>query len=292
MMRIALMQYQLSTDDWNAYIKKVETWVVYAKNKQAHLIVFPEYAGIEIGKATCKSDADLYLSMQPLLNQYIEFFQKLAHQYQMYIIAGTILASDASGKYFNRSYFFSPSMKVGYQDKQHLTEYEKSSELLVAGSVLNLFETQFGKMGIAICYDSEFPEIVRSFIKEGAWLIVVPTFTTTMAGYYRVSLSSRARAIENQCYVATSCMVGTVRRGTINPEETFGNAGIYSPADIGFPEHGIVAEGSMNQEACVISDIYPERIKIVRKKGQVHNYEDAMTIHNNTSKNITCFDLF
>ena len=170
----------------------------------------PEYAGIEMACHSFATDQQLFAALQPLIPQYIEFYQKLARYYQIYIQAGTIIEQVTFQQYVNRAYFFAPSGSYGYQDKMQLTAYEKNMQLLQHGQQLKIFETAFAKIGIAICYDSEFPEIVRYFSQNDVTLILVPSYTSTLAGYHRVFLSCRARAIENQCYVALSAVVNSV----------------------------------------------------------------------------------
>lgn len=272
-MRIATCQYSFSIQNWDAYTQKIETLIIQAKEKNANLFMLPEYAGLEIGMNISHTYNELFPSTQLFLFQYIHFFQQLACQYQLYILAGTLPVLLENEKYVNRAYFFEPSGKYAYQDKLQLTEDEKQSQLLLQGTTQTLFDTSHGKVGVAICYDCEFPEMVRALIQAGAWLILVPSYTTSLAGYYRVSISARARAIENQCYVVTSVAVGSM---PLDIDEMVGLAGIYSPADVAFPADGIIAQGKMNHTEIVIGDVFSEKIDFVRKNGDVHNYEDML----------------
>lgn len=273
MIKISVCQYKIERlSCWNSYEEKIKQLVIRAKESGADLLLLPEYAGIEIA-GYHRSDKELYAALQPLMIGYCEFFKNLAIQYQIYIQPGTILFENLPDQYVNRAYFFGPDGKIGYQDKLQLTEYEKESKLIIRGNYQTLFETRFGKIGIAVCYDSEFPEIVRRLIASGAWLILVPSYTTTLAGYNRVFLSCRARALENQCYVAASFVVRSVRLS--EPEETtFGQAAILGPVDKGFPDDGLIAQGKMNQISVISGDLSIEKLCQVRKTGHVHNFED------------------
>jgi predicted amidohydrolase len=277
-MKLGVYQYILSTNNWSSYTKKVEALAMSAKQQKVDLLMLPEYAGLEIGDEHFTTDRELFAAIQLLLDKYIVFFQELAQRYQLYILAGTIPVLVAPEKYVNRAYCFTPSGTYHYQDKLQLTEYEKVSHLLLQGKTQSVMETPWGKIGIAICYDSEFPEIVRALVKAGAWLILVPSYTVSLAGFYLVSLSSRARAIENQCCVAVSFLVGTVTRGTAIPEEAVGTSGVYGPADKGFPDNGLIAEGIPNEENMVIAEVFSEHIDAVRRKGDVRNYEDMLRL--------------
>src|SRR5690606_9562679 len=99
-------------------------------------------------------------------------------EYQMYIVGGTIPVKEKDdGPVYNRSYIFAPSGNVGMQGKLHMTRFEKEEWFVSASSRLNIFETKFGKVAIAICYDVEFPEIARAAAREGAHILVVPSCT-------------------------------------------------------------------------------------------------------------------
>jgi predicted amidohydrolase len=274
MIKIATCQYALEVlSDWDAYTNKIIALVTQAKQQGAQLLLLPEYAGTEMPCGQHANDEDLYAALQPFIPKYLEFYQHLACEHQIYFQPGTVMVENAPSQYVNRAYFFGPEGEYGYQDKLQLVEFEKTCKVLQGGDRQTLFETSLGTIGIAICYDSEFPELVRRLVNAGANLILVPSYTTTLAGYYRVAISCRARAIENQCYVMTSCMVGEVGGGVI--EHTVGQAGIFCPADAGFPDDGIIAQGKMNAVEMIVGEISFEKLSSVRRHGQVHNFTDA-----------------
>lgn len=275
MTRIAVCQYAVEVlPHWDTYEKKIISLLTAAQQQQANILLLPEYAGTEIACGHFESDHALYAALQPLLPRYLAFYQMLAERYQMYIQPGTILVETTPGKYINRAYFFGPDKKYGYQDKLQLIEYEKNFQNILAGREQTLFDTAFGKIGIAICYDSEFPEHIRQLAYAGAWLILVPSYTTSLAGYHRVHFSCRARALENQCYVATSYVVGQV--DVADPvETTIGQASIVGPMDVGFPADGIIAQGTRNEAGIITADIGLKELLAVRAHGNVHNFHDA-----------------
>lgn len=273
MITISTYQYSIQQLPWDAYVQKIERLVEEAAQNKTQILLLPEYAGVEIAP-NHKTDKDCYVGLQTFLPFYIELFGKLAQKHRMYIQPGTTLVLD-NGLFYNRAYFFAPNGKYTYQDKLQLTQYEKKSSLIRKGTQQRVFETTFGKVGIAICYDSEFPRLVSNLIDAGAWLILVPSYTNSLAGYNRVSISCRARAIENQCYVATSFVVGKVEFGDEPHDETFGESAIYSPADVGFPANGVVARCEMNKLMMTSAVIEQDLIDKVRQNGAVHNYLDS-----------------
>jgi predicted amidohydrolase len=276
MIKIACCQYQIEIlPDWESYVAKIEKIILEAKKKGATILLMPEYSGIEIACKKFNTDDELFTALQPIIPKYIDFYQKLAKTHQIYIQAGTIIEKTAPGKFLNRAYLFSPKGLYEYQDKLQLTEAEKSANLLQHENQQKIFETSFGKIGIAVCYDSEFPEIIRRLVLHGASIILVPSYTTTLAAYNRVFLSCRARAIENQCYVAISYIINKVDLSG-EMEETYGQAAILGPADTGFPDDGIIVQGIMNKPMLIVGDLSLEKLDWVRKEGQVHNLEDTM----------------
>ncbi len=275
MIKVASYQYNLQLlTDWSNNQNKIEKIIIEAKQQAVQLILLPEYAGVEIGCNRYATEPELFAALQPLIPQYLEFYQNLAEQYQVYIQAGTIIEAVAPDQYVNRAYFFGPTRSVGYQDKLQLIEFEKENLVLRKGKDQTLFDTALGKIGIAICYDSEFPEIVRNLVNAGACLILVPSYTNSVAGYQRVSVATRARAMENQCYVMTSHVVGLVELSG-SSEPTVGNSCIFGPIDDNFPSDGILAQGTMNKPGFTVAELSLEKLAWVRKEGKVHNFADA-----------------
>ncbi len=278
MIKLAVNQYQMENlSSWDEYVKKITLLITQAKNANVNLLLLPEYAGVEIG-GHHETDLQLYKSIQALIPKYRELFQDFSVKHKMYIQPGTVIEEISPNYFVNRAYFFAPNGKIGYQDKLQLTAFEKNLSVIQRGQQQTLFETAFGKIGIAICYDSEFPEIVRRLVFAGASLILVPSYTTSLAGYYRVSLSCRARALENQCYVATAFMVGTDSLSGA-PEETMGYAAVFSPVDTGFPDDGIITQCASSNPAMMLADLDCKKLDDVRENGQVHNFKDIQ-MHN------------
>jgi predicted amidohydrolase len=154
-----------------------------------------------------------------------------------------------------------------------MTRFEKEQWLIKAGHDIRVFETDIGKVGINICYDSEFPLIARQQVAAGADLILVPSCTDTEAGFHRVRIGCQARALENQCYVVQSPTFGVAAWSEAVDINT-GRASVYTPVDYGFPDNGILVEGSTDKAEWVYADLDLAEIARVRQEGQVFNYRD------------------
>jgi predicted amidohydrolase len=266
-MKIASVQYSYKPlKNFKAYAKKITKLVENYAAQNIQIVLLPEYAGFEmVAFATLEE-------MQGLLPQYLELFQELSRRHNLFICSGTLMVTTPQGT-FNRCYFFSPSGKVEYQDKCNLTPFETEEGILSPGNSLKLFKTTLGPIAICICYDVEFPTLVRQLTDAGAELILVPSYTSSVEGFYRVFLSCRARALENQCYVIQSCLVGHT-----DTEMTYGSAAACTPVDAGFPEDGLLALGKRDKAGDIVVEIELSRLKAVREKGQTKNYKDGQLL--------------
>jgi len=141
---------------------------------------------------------------------------------------------------------------------------------------LTIFETSFGRMAVAICYDVEFPEIARAAARKGCDILVVPSCTDDRQGFLRVRYCAQARAIENQMYVVHSCTVGSlpmVPAVSLN----YGQASILTPSDFFFGRDGILAEGAVNSETMVIGVLELDELRESRERGTVLPLRDSQS---------------
>ncbi len=276
--RLATAQYDISfLPNWAAYRAKITQWVTQAHANEATLLLFPEYFSMELASLF---DATIYQSLarqlaalQTLLPAFQQLFQDLAQQYALTIVAGTFPVQQSNGQYTNRAYVFHPNGGWDFQDKLQMTRFENEQWQISAGNALNVLESAVGKLGICICYDSEFPLLARSLVEHGANLILVPSCTDTLAGYYRVRIGCQARALENQCYVAQSALVGNAAWSEAVDINT-GAAAVYTPVDYGYPANGILQIGELNQVQWVYATLDLANLAMVRNNGQVFNYRD------------------
>jgi predicted amidohydrolase len=211
--------------------------------------------------------------MQSLLDDYIDLYRGLAQKHQCYIQSGTFPVRMPEGAYRNRAFLFMPSGDFDYQDKLMMTRFENEQWLITRGNELKCFNTEFGKIAINICYDSEFPMLARKQVEAGANLILVPSCTDTLAGYHRVKIGCQARALENQCFVVQSPTVGDAPWSEA-VDVNIGAAAIYTPVDRGFPDNGVLAVGELNAVQWVFAEISLVACTQIRSQGQVFNFRD------------------
>jgi predicted amidohydrolase len=277
--RVATLQYFIRpVQTIQQFQDQVEGLIETAIDYKCTLLVFPEYFTVQLltlGNVKRPIDEQI----RELANQvprFIEMMSQYAKQKQIYIVAGTIPDRRApdSDDVCNRSFFFSPSGRHGFQGKLHMTRFETEDWNVSADSGLKVFETTFGRVAIAVCYDVEFPELARVAARNDAHILVVPSCTDDRQSFLRVRYCAQARAIENQIYVIHSSTVGSlpmVPAVSLN----YGQAAILTPSDFPFSRDGILAEGNFNQEMMVIGELNLKTITESRSWGTVLPLRDS-----------------
>lgn len=251
---------------------KLAPWCEAAREGGADLLVIPEYAPCEAGFAVrggAVAERDAAASAAPAL---LSALEACAARSGLWIAGGTLLRRTDRGV-VNACPLVSPSGLVGWQEKHCLTRFEREAWGLATGRFPSVFATPWGRLGLAVCYDAEFPPLVRAQVRAGADVILVPACTDNSHGAARVTISARARAIENQVIVAVSPTVGAAPWCESLDANT-GQAGIYGPADHGFPADGVMAVRAMGEPGLVFATLDPAAIAAVRRDGAVTNHAD------------------
>lgn len=283
-MKITVAQYQIEQlPSWQTYEDKMVRLIEEAKEADSNLLALSEMAGLELASWIGNDNLKHQLEhIHSTLDQYKQLFISLADQFQMYIQPGTIPVKESDGYFRNRAFLFTPDGKIAFQDKIYLTPFERNMKLFRPGDKLNVFETKHGKIGIATSYDAEFPLISRRLALQGVTLILVPSCTEKFSGLIRVATSARARALENQCFVAQSCLIGKASWCDFIDINT-GQSGIYCPPDIGFPENGVLAQAQLNTPMLIHAELSANKLTHVRQHGEMTNFLD---MQNNDVKTI------
>lgn len=277
--RVAAAQYALEPlAKWSDFRAKLERWVAEAAGQGAQLLVFPEYFSLELtsifGEEIARSLPLSLANLQRALGDFLTLFRQLAQTHRLYICAGSFPVQIDDAHYCNRAYFFWPTGHCEFQEKLQMTRFESEQWGVSAGTTgVKVFATDFGKVAINVCYDSEFPLFARYQVEQGADILLVPSCTDTLAGYHRVRIGCQARALENQCYVIQAPTVGDCPWSAAM-DKNVGAAGIYTPVDHGFPANGVLARGELNKPQWVYADLKLAEIARIRLEGQVFNFRD------------------
>lgn len=274
-MKIAAAAYPLDfLADWAGYAAKLTAWVQDAAGQGADLLVFPEYGAMELASL---GGADVAVDLERALHEVARYrpavdalHLELAARHGVHILG-------ASGPVFpakrpvNRATLYAPQGIIGHQDKLIMARFERETWDVTAGAGLPVFDTPLGRIGVLICYDSEFPLLARRMVEQGAEILLVPSCTDSLAGFTRVRVGSMARALENQCITVQAPTVG-LAAWCPAVDENVGSAAIYGPPDRGFPPTGILAETPLNQPGWAMAEVDLALIHEVRRNGGVLNH--------------------
>lgn len=283
--RVAALQYGISfLADWRAYAAKIDALVAEAAAAGAGLLTFPEYASMELASLLPASEratlAQQLAGVQTFAGDFAALFEAAAKRHGVYILAPSFPLRDPGGKMCNRAWFFGPGGAApgetaagAYCEKNRMTRFEAEIWGIAPGDGPSVFETRLGRVGVAICYDCEFPNLVRPLVEAGARIVLVPSCTDALAGYHRVRIACRARALENQCFVVMAPLVGEAPWSEA-VDVNVGAAGIFGPVDRGFPDDGVISEGTLNRPGWIYGDLDSKALERVRAGGQVFNHRD------------------
>jgi predicted amidohydrolase len=275
-LRVATLQYFIRpVSSFDQFAEQVTALVRTAADYGCHLVVFPEYFTIQLLTLGDTKDpiAEQVNELADHLPRYLELMSENARSSSIYIVGGTIPVEEGAD-IFNRAFVFGPKGDYGWQGKLHMTRFESEDWFVKPSRGLRIFDTDFGKMAVAICYDVEFPEMARAAARLGAHILCVPSCTDDRQGFLRVRYCAQARAIENQMYVIHSCTVGSlpmVPAVSLN----YGQASILTPSDFAFSRDGILAEGIPNQETMVVGELNLSTIYSSRDSGTVLPLNDS-----------------
>lgn len=276
--RVAALQYYIRpVQTFEAFRDQVASLVGTAADYRCQLVVFPEYFTVQmltlgdIKRPISRQVRDLARQVP----RFQELMSDLARRHRITIVGGSVpVMDDGADDVYNESFVFGPGGRIGVQGKLHMTRWEAEEWEISPRSRLRVFETAFGKMAIAICYDVEFPEVARVAARAGAYILVVPSCTDERQGFLRVRYCAHARTIENQLYVIHATTVGSlpmVPAVSLN----YGQASILTPSDFPFARDGILAEGVPNQESVIIGDLDLKTIVESRSTGTVLPLRDS-----------------
>jgi predicted amidohydrolase len=238
--------------------------------------VFPELFTLQLLSTVESHDPGRAArALAELTPRYLELFGDLAVRYNVNIIGGTQFTEEDEQLY-NISYLFRRDGTLGKQYKIHVTPNEARWWGVQGGDSVQVFDTDRGKVAIIICYDVEFPELVRIATAKGAKIVFVPFNTNDRDGYNRVRYCAQARCIENQIYVVTAGCVGNLP-SVENADIHVARSAIFTPCDIPFARDGIAAESDSNIETVLTHDLDTELLRRARRGGTVMNWNDRRT---------------
>lgn len=274
--RIGCVQYKQSRiSSYQEFEGKLRYFAEVIADYEGDFLVYPELFTLQLlSMASNKLPADKAIDeLTRYTPQIKSTLVDLAKEYKVNIIGGSHPTRTNSGRIENLCYVALRDGTLHEQPKIHATPSEARCWGIEGGDYLNAIQTDCGPIGINICYDSEFPELARHLIAQGAEILFVPFCTDDRHGYLRVRYSSQARAIENQVYVALAGNCGHLP-GVYNMDIQYAQSAIFTPCDTPFARDGIAAIADSNVEMLVMADLDMEALRKARKNGTVQNLND------------------
>ncbi len=274
--RVATVQFQMRRiNSIDEFEQQVEYFVDIAADYRADFVTFPELFTLQLlsleGKPLGPIEAIEKISEYTA--RFIAFMEKLAVAYNINIIGGSHPSRMPDGDIHNVAYVFLRDGSVHTQEKLHPTPSERIWWNIKGGEGNHVIQTDCGPIGVMICYDSEFPEVARHLVDQGALLLFVPFCTDERRGYLRVRYCCQARAVENQCYVVMSGVVGNLPN-VENMDIHYAESCILTPSDFPFSRDGIAADTPPNTETVALADLSLTDLLTARQAGAVQNLKD------------------
>ncbi len=275
--RLGLVQWQMRPyKNLAEVMEQAEYFVDTLSGYRADFALFPEFFNAPLmAENNHLPEATAIRELAKYTEEIKKRFSELAISYNINIITGSMPAVIDEHLY-NVGYLCRRDGSVERYEKIHVTPDEAKVWGLQGGSHVSTFDTDCGRIGVLVCYDSEFPELSRMLAAEGMEILFVPFLTDTQNGYFRVRHCAQARAIENECYVAIAGSVGNLPK-VHNMDIQFAHSMVLTPCDFAFPTNGVKAETTPNTEMILIADVDTSLLKELHRFGSVRNLKDRRT---------------
>jgi predicted amidohydrolase/GNAT superfamily N-acetyltransferase len=272
--RLGLIQWQMRPyKDLDELMQHAEYFIDAVSAYRSDFALLPEFFNAPLmAENDHLSEAAAIRELAKHTKNIVDKFSELSISYNINIITGS-MPELRDGHLYNVGYLCRRDGTVERYEKIHVTPDEAKVWGMQGGTKLETFDTDCGKIGVLICYDSEFPELSRLLAEDGMDILFVPFLTDTQNGYSRVRHCSQARAIENECYVAIAGSVGNLPN-VHNMDMQYAQSVVFTPCDFAFPTNGIKAEAVANSEMTLIADVDIDLLRELNEFGSVKNLRD------------------
>lgn len=242
-MRLALGQIDVYWEDKERNKEKCAQFISKAKGEKADIVIFPEMTLTGFSQNVEKiGEVDL---------DTVQWFRDQSIKHSIYTCFGYVEKDNLKGK--NKLAIISPEGKeVCDYTKIHPFSYGGEDKFYYGGENVSLFEINGETISAFVCYDLRFPEIFQVVSKKAKLIIVIANWPQKRIEAWTTLL--KARAIENQCYIA-----GVNRVGSGDGIEYSGDSMIISPK-------GEILASSNKKEELIICDIDMSQVEKVRRR--------------------------
>ncbi|MFQ5495410.1 MAG: carbon-nitrogen hydrolase family protein [Phycisphaerae bacterium] len=253
--KIALGQTGAATDE-QARRENVSRLVEQAAGEGAHLVLFPEMSVLEFFPRV-PHRYEFFKLGEPIPGPTMEWFAALAKQHRIAIVYNHFERSpehlffdcsvviDRDGRFVGRQRMMHIAEEPGYNERFYYTP---------GWDTYQVFELNGWRFGVAICYDRHFPEVFRSFVLQGAELVLVPTAVAAEEPFARVyELEMQAAAVTHGVYIAMAN-----RAGREEPLDFLGRSMVIDP------QGEIVGTLDGEPNALLTADVHKESVTEAR----------------------------
>lgn len=252
---LSLAQMRVAASDPDANLAKAEGILTEARARGSQLVCFPEMWTTGFDWAWIEGNRQRHEALA-------EEVAALARRHGLWL-CGSMPLPNAEGRTANTAVLFDEKgERRALYRKTHLFSFVGEDRHLAPGEALTLAQTPWGPVGLAVCYDIRFPELFRVYGLRGARLVLVPTaFPYPRLEHWKVLV--RARAIENQVFVA-----GVNQVGSEGPEAQ-GNVVYFGTSTVVGPWGEVLAEGGEADEALLTVELDLDAVEAARAKMRV-----------------------
>ena len=241
-----------SSGDVAENIRSTSALVREAAGQGARFIATPENTNIMAENNRAKLDATFDEANDPSLPA----FSALAKVLKVWLLIGSLHIKVSDTKTANDG-----TVRARY-DKIHLFDvtvaqgesYRESSQV-EGGQTCVLADTEFGLLGMTVCYDLRFPQLYRRLAQKGAFAFTIPSSFTVPTGEAHWNVLMRARAIENGAFVIAPAQGGLHANG----RKTYGHSLIVGP-------WGDVLAEAGTEPCVIVAEIDPQLSAAAREK--------------------------
>lgn len=253
-MRVAVCQLN-SRDDRGVNLATAQELLGRAADAGADLAVLPEYTDY-LGPGRSAPPPE------PLDGPYVSTLAAVAADRRMWVVAGSFheRGSDDGRTWNTCPVFDRTGTLVAVYRKIHLFDVEipsrvsyRESRTVAAGDTAVTVDVEGLRVGLSVCYDLRFPELYRRLAVDGTQLVLVPSAFMGHTGRDHWEVLLRARAVENQCYVAAAAQIGDHEPG----RTCYGRSMVVDP-------WGLVLAQAPDETTVAVADVEPERLKRTR----------------------------
>lgn len=270
---VSAVQFEMrELDGFDAFAAQIRGLV--ERTDGSDIVVFPELVTEPLftTRPGWQSDPISKLGrISEYTDDYRALFADLARTRGQHILAGThLVKNEDTGELLNTAFLFTADGDEYRHEKTHIFPAE-SEWGTGEGSLLEPIDLGVATVGVAVCYEAEIPEVSTVLARRGAELLLMPSYTFTEAGFYRVRHCAAARCIENQVYAVHAPIAGFAG-APLSPG--WARASILSPCDLDFPADGVVAEAQTNVEDLITATLDLDLLAHNRKNGAATTFYD------------------